>query len=198
MTGRGMTDLALLGITQQGPIAITNIVQALQSLIPELWYPTVSVIEGAIKRNVAELNLCIVELHSTDEALTLTPKGEEKLELLLKSDPGDLEGVTPVVADALQFCFLDTASAKTVEYVLRRLKDRADRRLAEFSVRSQRCPNKGHFTRLWIGMEQRRLEAVSQLIGSINRDCVAAASRAQAVTNTADILGRMTNVPTLR
>ena len=198
MTGRGMMDMALLGISQQGPIAITNIVQALQSLIPELWYPTVNVIEGAIKRNVAELNLRIVELHSTDEALILTQKGEEQLEFLLKSDPGDLEGVTPAVADALQFCFLDTANAKTAEYVLRRLKDRADRRLAEFAGRSQRCPSKGRFTRLWIGMEQRRLEAVSQLIGLINRDCAVAASRAQAVTNTADILGRMTNVPPLR
>ncbi|PPR61341.1 MAG: hypothetical protein CFH10_01193 [Alphaproteobacteria bacterium MarineAlpha4_Bin2] len=178
MNAREMTDLALLGISQQGPVPITCIIDALQSLMPELWRPTISVIEGAIRRNLEARKVSIVKTKSAHDALILTKEGEDELESLLKSDAGDLGSTTSYVAEALQFCFLDTANPNTTHFVLSRLEDRAQRRLSEFVGRSQRCPNEGRYTRLWIGLEKRRLEGISRMMILLNRDCSVAENRA--------------------
>lgn len=186
MNAQGMTDLALLGISQQGPVPITCLIKALQSLMPELWRPTVSVIEGAIERNIEARNVRIIKMESAHEALTLTKEGEAELESLLKSDTGDLGNAASYATEVLQFCFLDAANPKTTHFVLSRLKHRAESRLSEFVGRSQRCPNEGRYTRLWIGLEKRRLEGLSRMMELLNRDCVVTASRAQVIANAAE------------
>ena len=186
MTAREMTDLALLGVSRQGPVLVTRIVNVLQSLMPDLWRPTVSVIEGAIKRNLDVGNLQIAEREAEEPTLILTPKGEGALVDLIRADPGDPGHAMSYAADAIKINFLDTADAETADFVLKRLKDRTDRRILEFKCRSVRYPNEGQFTRLWIGLEQRRLEGFSHMIARVNRDCAAEASRAQTIATAAE------------
>lgn len=186
MTAREMTDLALLGVSRQGPVSVTRVVNVLQSLIPDLWRPTVSVIEGAIKRNLDVGNLQIAEPEAVEPTLILTPKGEGALLGLIRAEPGDLGHAVSYAAEAIQIYFLDPADVKTADFVLKRLKDRTDRRLSEFKGRSVCCPNEGRFTRLWIGLEQRRLEGVSHMLSLVNCDCEAEASRAQTIAHAAE------------
>tara|TARA_B100000676_G_scaffold306144_1_gene361801 strand:+ start:313 stop:873 length:561 start_codon:yes stop_codon:yes gene_type:complete len=186
MIAREMTDLALLGVSRQGPILVSRVVNVMQSLIPDLWRPTVSVIEGAIKRNIDVGNLQIAEREAEEHTLILTPKGEGALMALIRADPGDLGHAMSYAAGAIQIYFLDTADAETANFVLKRLKDRTDRRLSEFKCRSVCYPKEGRFTRLWIGLEQRRLEGVSHMIALVSSDCAAEASRTQTIAKAAE------------
>ena len=186
MTAREMTDLALLGVSRQGPVPVTRVVNVLQSLVPDLWRPTVSVIEGAIKRNLDVGNLQITEQEAGEPTLILTPKGEGALLALIRAEPDYHGHAMSYAADAIKIYFLDTADAETAGFVLQRLKDRTDRQLSEFKGRSVCYPNEGRFTRLWIGLEQHRLEGVSHMIALVNRDCAAEASRTQTIAKAAE------------
>ena len=165
-----ITDLAVLGIAHQGPITINQIASVAKSLVPELWSPTISVIDAAARRNYQTGNLTKEKKEERSLLLKLTDTGRGQLQRLLLCDPGELVSPATQAVEAIQFCLLDTASPPTTEMVLTRMQDRQKKRLANLRIRCLNCPHDGRYMNLWMGMEQRRLAAVEQMLTMVSND----------------------------
>jgi hypothetical protein len=165
-----LTDLAVLGIAHQGPITINRIVAVAKSLIPELWSPTNGVIDAAIRRNCQIGHLIKEKKETSAPLLKLTETGRAQIQSLLLCDPGILVSPATQAVEAVQFCLLDAASRPTAEMVLRRLQNRQRKRLTDLRNRCRNCPHDGRYINLWMGMEQRRLAAVDQMLTMVSID----------------------------
>ena len=66
--------------------------------------------------------------------------------------------------EAIQFCFLDNALPEITKTVLEHQRGSTAARLAELQSRCDRCPDNGHYMRLWMGMERQRLETKAEMI----------------------------------
>jgi len=167
MPGSTIADLAVLGISQTGPIAPQRLVVVAKTLVPDLWNPTAGVIDAAICRNLSASHLVIEDANFGGEDLELTIRGSEKLRGLLLHDPGHAASPATHATEAIQFCFLDAADPETAELVLVRMQTRLHQRLSELRQRCRRCPHNGRYVNLWMGMEQRRLEAAAQMLAVV-------------------------------
>jgi hypothetical protein len=165
-----LTDLAVLGIAHQGPITINQITAVAKSLVPELWSPTSGVIDAAVQRNCQTGHLSKEKKEAKFPLLKLTETGHAQIQSLLLCDPGVLVSPATQAVEAIQFCLLDAASRPTAELVLTRLQNRQKKRLADLRNRCRNCPHDGKYTSLWMGMEQRRLAAVEQMLTMVSID----------------------------
>jgi hypothetical protein len=165
-----LTDLAVLGIAHQGPITIGRIATVAKSLVPELWSPTSGVIDAAVRRNYQIGHLSKDKKESKSPLLKLTKTGRAQIQSLLVCDPGELVSPATQAVETVQFCLLDAASRPTAEIVLTRLQNRQKKRLADLRNRCRNCPHSGRYMNLWMGMEQRRLAAVEQMLTMVSID----------------------------
>tara|TARA_B100001142_G_C14221941_1_gene611885 strand:- start:222 stop:779 length:558 start_codon:yes stop_codon:yes gene_type:complete len=167
-----LTDLAVLGIAHQGPITTSKIAVIAKSLVPELWSPTIGVIDAAVRRNLQIEYLAREKEEAKSPLLKLTETGHTQIQKLLLCDPGDHISSATQAVETVQFCFLDAASRTTAEMVLTRLQNQQKKRLKALRDRCRNCPHEGRYMKLWMGTEQRRLAAVKQMLAivSVNRD----------------------------
>ena len=169
MSGKIVADIVVLGILHQSSVPQEKVVAVAKSIIPDLWCPTSDFIGGAIVRNL-ELGF-LVQDTTFPHTLLLTKAGEERFQIVMASKIDANEGNPFYAFEALQFCFLDRALPNTVKTVLERQHACNSERLVELQKRHKRCPNDGYFTRLWMGMERRHLEAKTKMISEACRIC---------------------------
>ena len=171
MTGNILADLAVLGISQQHPITVIRVSLVAKTLVPDLWQPTVTVIEEAIYRNLdAGYLKVIVSPVDNTESVALTISGADRISSLLLHDTGSLASAATLALEAVQFCFLDLANHDTTTRVLTNLRVKLRQRLAQFESRCQRCPHGGRFTRLWMTNEQNRMENMARLLAEVSNE----------------------------
>lgn len=168
MSELNITDLAILGIIQQGPIPLEKLIKVTKAMVPDLWYPTADVIESSIRRNRADGFLYIHHQNPAHNFLKLTFEGAARLRLLMLYDPGQQSSSNSRATEALQFCLLDGSDPATTEHVLSRLRKRLHERKADFEMRCVYCPNSNKYTRLWMDVEQQNLENMSQMLIKIS------------------------------
>ncbi|MEZ7864064.1 MAG: hypothetical protein ACKVG1_01835 [Rhodospirillales bacterium] len=168
MSELNITDLAILGIIQQGPIPLEKLIKVTKAMVPDLWYPTADVIESSIRRNQADGFLYIHHQNPAHNFLNLTFEGAARLRLLMLYDPGQQSSSNSRATEALQFCLLDGSDPATTEHVLSRLRKRLHERKADFEMRCVYCPNSNKYTRLWMDVEQQNLENMSQMLIKIS------------------------------
>ena len=169
MLGNIVADIVVLGILHQSSVSQERVVAVAKTIVPDLWCPTSDFIRGAIVRNI-KLGL-LTETITLPHMLLLTKAGEERFQTLIASEIDANEGPSFYAFEAIQFCFLDNALPSTVKTVLEHRYACNSERLAELQKRYNRCPNDGHFTRLWVGMERRNLEAKAEIISEAFRIC---------------------------
>lgn len=185
MTGVSIADLAVLGIASEGPIEPGQIATVAKALVPELWQPTGNVIDTAIERNLYADLLRRTGNHPSDEHLTVTTKGTEKIRALLLHPPETLAPSAVLAAEAAQFCFLNATDTATAAKVLTRFQGKLRDRLAAFERRSAQCPYGGRYSNYWIGMEQLRLEAMVQFVATIQDEAATLTTERHCAPETA-------------
>ena len=183
MQGNTLLELAVLGIVAQGPVPRDAIARTAKSLMPELWSPTLEVIEAAVGRGVRAGHL--TRPAHEHQRIGLTSAGAVRLRGLLLRDPGGLDTPTTLAVEAMQFCCLDHVDQATARRVLDRLVDRLTRRLDDYERRLRRCPHDGRFTRLWMGIEQRRLRGMVRVLADIATEGHAGPSARRACSGAA-------------
>ena len=184
MTAASIADLAVLGIASEGPIEPDKIATIAKALAPEHWQPTADVISAVVERNLKEDLLRRTGNHVYDEHVTVTAKGVDAIRTLLLCPPEDLASLAFPAAEAIQFCFLDSADARTAKMVLERFQSKLKKRLTSNAQRNGRSPHKGRYKNFWINMEQRRLESMVQFLAIVSNETDAADSGNHSVTET--------------
>lgn len=176
MTNPSIADLAVLGIAGEGPIEPGRIATVVKSLAPEHWQPTTSVIDRTIEKNLAQGFLRCTGNRSTNRHLAITVEGVDKVRALLLCPSETLAPSAPLAAEAIQFCFLDTADDDIAGKILSRYRARLNDRLAAYERRSAQCPYGGRYTNFWMDMEQRRLESMVRFLAGVANDAAASGS----------------------
>ena len=169
MLGNLVADIVVLGILHRSSVSQERVIAVAKSIVPDLWCPTSDFIRGAIVRNI-KLGL-LTETITLPHMLLLTKAGEERFQVLMAFEIDVNESPSFYAYEAIQFCFLDNALPNTVKTILEHRYACISERLAELQKRYNGCPNNGHFTRLWVGMERRNLEAKAEIISEACRIC---------------------------
>ena len=169
MLGNIIVDIVVLGILHQSSVSQEKVITVAKSIVPELWCPTSDFIAGAILRNL-RLGF-LTQTVTLPHTLLLTKSGEEQFQNLIASEIDVNEGHSFYAFEAVQFCFLDNALPSTAKTVLEYRDACNSDRLVELRKRFNQCPNDGYFTRIWMAMEQRRLEAKADIISEARRIC---------------------------
>lgn len=155
-----ITDLAVLGLLQDGPVAATDISSAAKSLVPEFWHPTCGVIEAAIQINVDRQYVRQTTETTGQWKLSLAPTGAARTRELIRTDPADFQSHNIMATEALQFCFLAFADEETIRIVLDRFRLSLDQRRASLQERCRRCPHRNRYMDLWVNMELKHLDGM--------------------------------------
>ena len=169
MSGNTIADLVVLGIIYRSSVAQERLPGIARSIVPDLWSPTSDVIGGAVLRNLESGFLILSS--SLPSTLALTETGGQQFQKLMAFEANKNEDRLSYALEAIQFCFLDGAPRSTAKTVLEHQHARISARLIELQERCQRCPYDGHYTRLWMGMERRRLEVKAEFIAIACREC---------------------------
>ena len=169
MLSSAISDLAVLGIARRGGAPVDRVSKIAKSIVPDLWTPTVDVIDEAILRN---RNVGFLAIIGSAEftRLQLTETGTQRFWSLItqKLEPHNNRGRCAL--EALQFFFLDGADHATVNTVLDRQYSRVREQLRELKKRCQCCAQKGRYSGLWMDMERQRLEATAEMLVSASLD----------------------------
>lgn len=169
MTSTVIADLAVLGCVRENPATLPFVIENARNLTPDLWSPTVDVIEAAVERGLTAGNLKLAGDQGRKEFLYITESGVEYIQHLLMFDPKSLDSPLVQAIELVQLSYLDLANADTIDCVLGRLQVRAHQRILRFKARSQQKSRMGRFARLWMMLEQRRGESMADVISLILR-----------------------------
>ncbi len=158
-----MTDLAVLGCVQNSPKRFSQVISAVQSIVPDLWSPTSSVITDAFERGVWSADL-IVDGEATDPIISISKKGRNHFNKLMLLDPERCCASIAMSFEQVQLRYVDVAEAQTRETVLVRMKWRVSRRLRGVETKCRECELAGLVPDLWIRMEEMRLRGMAALL----------------------------------
>ncbi len=162
-----LTDLAVLGVTMDKPIAGGGIGPIVKSLAPNFWKPTNDVVDKSILRNLGQGYLKNLNSGSRKFILNITPEGRSRfIELLVSNSALSLFNKDDPI-DALLLCFLDFADKETARLVLQRMNTRTHAAMHELRSRKKRCPHRGQFTQAWWGLELGRLKLKKRALSRI-------------------------------
>ena len=162
-----LTDLAVLGVMMDKPIAGGEIGPIVKSLAPIFWKPTRDVVDERVLRNLGEGYLKSLNSGSRKFILNITPDGRSRfIELLVSNSAVSLVNKDDTL-DALLLCFLDFADKETARLVLQRMNTRTHAALRDFRSRKKRSSLHGQFTRAWWGLELDRLKLKKRVLSKI-------------------------------
>ena len=169
MLSSAIADLAVLGISRHDGAPVNRVSKIVKSIVPDLWTPTVDVIDEAILRN-RNVGFVLITGSAAFSRLQLTETGIQRFWSLItqKLEPHNNRGRCAL--EALQFFFLDGADPATVTTVLERQHSWVREQLRELKKRCKCCPQKGRYSGLWMDMERQRLEAMAEMLVSASLD----------------------------
>ena len=109
-------DLAVLGVLRRKTTDVKGVVRLLQNLIPDIWHPSLDVIEAALFRNLGNGT---IRYKGGRSPLYVTEAGTRRIVEIL-NDETNGEWYCIRVLEALQIRFLDLGTNEVVQQFLER------------------------------------------------------------------------------